>query len=38
MNKQINEFFPLNMKEIKLSFALKLQKKLSFEQTFSNAF
>ena len=35
INKQINEFFPLNMNEIKLSFALKLQKQLSDNATYT---
>ena len=35
INKQINEFFPLNMNEIKLTFALKLQKQLSDNATYT---
>jgi len=35
INKKINEFFPLNMNEIKLSFALKLKKKLSDNATYT---
>ena len=35
INKEINEFFPLNMKKIKLSFELKLQKELSNNATYT---
>ena len=35
INKDINEFFPFDMNEIRLSFTLKLQKELSDEASYT---